>query len=583
MEKDGGSNLKKIITILLIIMLSAVFVTPALAVGEAGQALLSKVVVAEVKQSTSNPDEIINVTVTLQNLNATALKGVMVSVSGLSSDTLSLTNTYGPFSVDLEANGTGSVSFDLFASPQIQGGNYPLSLVLTYVDTTTGFVSQYYTVTDTRNISILVDSRVADVQIPKIFVSSYSIGADRVSGGNSFEMTFTLQNTSNDVALTNIMLSFAAEANAYAPVTGASNQLYIGDIAAGGSYTGKIKLKANSALVSGIYALNFYLQYQDTEHNEYTSEAGIGIQLIGVETDDEIASPKVIVSSYDIGADRVLGGDAFEMTLVLKNTSTDAAANVLLSFVSDANAYISAPGVPNQLFVGNIAAGESYTGKLSLKANDALGTGTYNISISIEYQDVYSNPYTSITSVSIPLEQKQNLNIKSIKLPDTIIVDTKALLNVSFENPGLTDLKNLVMTLSGNIPESEKTVSIGNVKAGSSGNYDQYITPKSIGSQEITVSFTFEDASGNTYSTAARTLDFEVKSTAAPAVTDNPVPTEATGDGTETDVKQPFNLNSYWLYFVIAGVVVIAVIAVILWRVLYARKKKATQWSKNVK
>ncbi|NLT13039.1 MAG: hypothetical protein GXY05_01705 [Clostridiales bacterium] len=575
--------MKKIISIILFILLSVVLTVPAYAAGQTGQALLSKVVVADVKQSTSNPDEIINVTVTLQNLNTRALKQVMVGVSGVSSEALSLTNTYGPFAVDLEANSTGSVSFDLYVSPGIRGGNYPLTLTLTYVDSeVVGFVNEYYTVSDTRSISVFVDEKIVDVQTPKIIVSSYNIGVERVYIGRNFELTFTLQNTSDSIALTNTMLSFSSQANAYTPAAGASNQLYIGDIAAGGSYTGKINLKANNALPTGIYSLNFSLQYQDAEHNDYVSEAGMGIQLIGEET-DETASPKVIVSSYEIGADRVFGGDTFEMTLNLKNTSTDTAANVLLSFTSDANAYVSVTGVPNQLYIGNIAAGDSYTGKLSLKANDALPAGTYNININIEYQDTYSNVYTSPTSVSIPLEQKLNLSIKSITLPDSVTVNTKALLNVGYENPSNSDLINLVMTLTGDIPEGEKTVSIGNVKAGSSGNVDRYITPRRTGTQEITVSFTFEDASGNTYSAPKRTVTLEVRDIADVMATSSPKPADVTGGDTPAVTPPKISLNSYWIYFVIFGVLLVIVAAIIVWRILYVRKKKTPQWNRNAK
>lgn len=563
------------------IMLFAALITPIYAAGQTGLALLSKVVVADVEQSTSNPDETIHVTVTLKNLNPRAMKEVMVGVSGLSADTLSLTNTFGPFSVDLEANSSGSVSFDLYASPEIKEGNYPLELTLTYVDTeVNGFSNDYYTVSDTRSISVMLASKIADAA-PKIIVASYTIGADRVTGGANFEMAFTLQNTSTAVALTNAVLSFTSEDNAYTPVTGASNQLFIGDIAAGGSYTGKLKLKANNALESGIYILNFSFQYQDAAHKTYTSEAGIGIQLVGVTT-DEIASPKVIVSAYDIGAGQVFGGDSFEMTLELKNTSTDAATNVLLSFVSDANAYISAPGMPNQLYVGSIAAGESYTGKISLKANNALDSGTYNLNISIEYQDTFSNEYTSATNVSIPLERKQNLSIKSIKLPDTIIVGTKALLNVSYENPGQNDLKNLVMTLSGNVAENEKTVSVGTVKAGSTGNVDQFITPERVGSQELKVSFTFEDSAGNTYTTPEKTMTLNVQAVSNTAVADDAGLAAASNNSTQSGNEQAVNLNSYWVIFVIAGVVLVAAAAVLVGRAVYIRKK-SPQWSKNVK
>ena len=38
----------------------------------------------------------------------------------------------------------------------------------------------------------------------------------------------------------------------------------------------------------------------------------------------------------------------------------------------------------------------------------------------------------------------------------------KVLLNVSYKNPGKTDIKNLVMKLNGSILDKDKTVTIGN-------------------------------------------------------------------------------------------------------------------------
>lgn len=551
-------------------MLSVVFIAPANAAEPVGSALLSKVIVESVSQSTKNPNDIIKVTVTLKNLNTTVLNEVMISVNGLSSDTLSLTNTFGPFTVDLEAGGSGSVSFDLYASPKIAGGNYPLSLTLTYLD-----INGINASVD-RNISVLVDAPVTDIATPKIIVTSYDIGADKVYIGDKFKMTFTLQNTSSNVVLKNIMLSFTSELNAYTPVSGASNQLYIGDIAAGGSYTGTVNLKANSTLGSGIYVLNLGFQYQDIYNNTYASAAGISIQLVGKEAEG-VATPQVVVSSYDIGADQVLGGDAFEMTLVLKNTSADTATNVLLSFASDVNAFIAAPGFPNQLYIGSIAPGESYTGKISLKANSTIESGTYSLNIGLQYQDTYSIAHASATQISLQLEQKQKLSISSIKLPDTIVMSSKALLNVGYENPGESDIKNLVMNLSGNIPANEKTVAIGTVKAGSSGNVDQFITLQKTGSQELGVSFTFEDSEGNSYSTAIRSVTLDVLAASAGVSTANPTPTT----GEQTVTAPAVNINSLWVYIVIVGIVLAAAAVVLI--IYYRKKKKPAAWQKSGK
>ncbi len=433
---------------------------PGVPVDSDGRALLSKVVVSGVSQSTKNPDNTMNVTVDLKNYSAKDMHDVMVGVGGLSSNTVSLTKTFGPFRTDLGAGGTGSVNFTLYVSPEIIGGNFPITLTLTYVDDSGTAV-----IVD-RSISILVDRGIG--------------------------------------------------------ITGSQSSV--------------------------------------------------------------LSTPRIYVGSYSIGADKVFGGDEFELTYTLLNSGATTVKNILLTMSSDSNAYTVKTGVSNQFYIGEMAASGSYTGKITLRANNTLKSGTYNISFAIQYESMINTPYTTAALINIPMEQEQVLSIGHIKVPDAVVVGNKTLLNVSYENPGTTNIKNLVMQLSGDIPDNEKTTLIGTVKAGSTGNIDQYITPQITGSREIQISFSFEDADGNSYTTATRsvTLNVLTNQSAAPTADSNS-PAVVTDGEAQTGTQQVEGLNSYWVYFIIAGAVVLAAAALIAWRFLNARKKKIPEWSRTRK
>ena len=323
-------------------------------------ALLSKVTVSGVEQSTTDPTSVIHIQVELKNMNIRSMNGVMVSVNDLSVNTFSLTKSFGPFKADLDANGTGKVAFDLLASPEILSGNYPVTLTLTYVDSN-GFIASV-----NRSISVRIDSKPVISMTPIVIVSSYKVNESMLNVGEMFALTFVLQNTSKTQNLTNMLVNLTSDLNAFTPLTGSSSQIFVGDIASGGSCTVVANLCANNSLSTGTYAINIGMQYQDTYKNTYNSTATISIPVRGVYTSPAVA-PQVILNSYNIDTPRVLNGKEFTLSVALKNVSSAAANNVLLSFTSESNAFSSDSGAPNQIFVGDIQAGGSYTGKIKLK------------------------------------------------------------------------------------------------------------------------------------------------------------------------------------------------------------------------
>lgn len=577
--------MKRITSILLMALTSFILLTPVLAQRTydyyrfdpydlSGEAILSRIVVASVSQSSTDPSDVITVSVKLSNLNRTYVNGLMVSVGNLSAETLSLTNTFGPFDVTIKSEDSSIISFDLLASPNIKSGNYPLTLSLTYVDS-----YEEKTVSVIRNISVLIEAKEDKKPSPLIIVSSYDINSDQVYGGDNFDLTFTLKNTSQVADLSNILLNFSSELNAFAPVSGSSNQLYIDRISAGGIYTGKIKLEANSNIGSGFYNLLFGMQYEDDSNRGYTNSAQIGILLeqIEEEMEEEVIPsmyiiPYIVVSAYDIGTDKLFAGDEFELSVTLLNTSSELAlSNIMLVYTSMVNAFVPSAGSSNQLHIGEISAGGSHTCKLKLKSHDSLIKGDYILRMELQYQDDYRNLYATSADITLPIEQKQKLSMSIISADETCVLGSRSLLSIAYENPGMSDIKNLVLNLEGDIAEVEKTVEIGTVKAGVSSFIDHYITPRRAGRQDIEVTMSFEDDEGNTYKTETKTVSIMVNEPAKTPVETPQVTPDSTG---ESDSVNGATFNSLWVYIIVAGVL-LAVAAIVIGVVVAMKRKKA--------
>lgn len=368
---------------------------------------------------------------------------------------VSLTHTFGPFENDLDANGTSYFQFDLYILPTVLGGDYPINLTLTYTDASGAVTSV------TRTISVLVDR---------------------------------------------------------------------------------------------------------------------GTGLSGIKG-DQTGTPRVVLGNYSIGSEQVFGGDSFELSYSLVNKNNDAqVSNVLVNFTSESNAYTPVNGTSNQVFIDSIPANTTWNGKLKFKANNTLKSGTYNLTLSIQYEDSLNGDYSSNSIISIPLQQEQKLSINSITLPEAAILGNKIPLNVRYENPGTSEIKNLTMNIQGELEGKEKTVALGSVKAGNAGYVDQYITPKAQGTQQYSVTFTFEDTDGNAYTTPARTVTVNVQSK------DNALGAlENSGAGSIANgaINLVAQKDYTWIIIVAIGVLV-AVITTIVLIARATKKKKAMKWKKEI-
>jgi hypothetical protein len=189
----------------------------------------------------------------------------------------------------------------------------------------------------------------------------------------------------------------------------------------------------------------------------------------------------------------------------------------------------------------------------------------------LQYQDDYRNLYATSADITLPIEQKQKLSMSIISADETCVLGSRSLLSIAYENPGMSDIKNLVLNLEGDIAEVEKTVEIGTVKAGVSSFIDHYITPRRAGRQDIEVTMSFEDDEGNTYKTETKTVSIMVNEPAKTPVETPQVTPDSTG---ESDSVNGATFNSLWVYIIVAGVL-LAVAAIVIGVVVAMKRKKA--------
>lgn len=298
--------------------------------------------------------------------------------------------------------------------------------------------------------------------------------------------------------------------------------------------------------------------------------------------------PRIILTKYDIGANKILGGSSFDLIYTLRNTGSTDVRNILVTLQSDSNAYVPIVGKSNQIYIAEIAAGKEYSDKIKLSANSVLLSDMYNITFFMQYQDRSNTAYTTTAQINFPMEQQQKLSINDLNFPQTCVNGSRALLNVSYKNPGKTDLKNVSMKLNGDLSTDEKKVDIGTVTAGTSGYVDKYITLQKSGTQTISISFTYEDADGNVFSTDERNVSVLVKDgDLGSTAVDNAANSTPSGNTQNTPEAQVgriamTSMNSLLLVFA-AFLMIITIVVIIIVVAAKKRKKTGRTWENKDK
>lgn len=224
------------------------------------------------------------------------------------------------------------------------------------------------------------------------------------------------------------------------------------------------------------------------------------------------ATPRVMVSDYQIEEGKVVGGKKFTLKLILKNTAAKAVKNVKVSLSTENGEMLPAEGA-GTAYIGEIAADSEQEFIFSMKAISGLEEKTYKVAVKTEYEGVGGMEYIVDEAVFLPVTMEQRLSITDFfmdkadfELGDT--VEISAMIN----NMGEGTLYNVSATASGdNI--NEMSTYVGNIESGKSGMADiitkaTVVTAGDHKKNKLVVSY--EDKEGRYYE---QEMEFGVKVT----------------------------------------------------------------------
>ena len=214
--------------------------------------------------------------------------------------------------------------------------------------------------------------------VPKLIIESYKLSSDKIYAGETFDLEFTIKNTSDSTNLQNVQIHIkdAGETATIVPASGGSNTLYISKIGKGQSSSQKVSLQTAPDATAKAYTLNVDFSYESASTNAaHTANETIAVpilQKIRLKCDE----PTV----YD---DVSYLDSSTSMSIRMYNMGRSSVYNCIVEVEGNGLQ------LEESYFGGTLSAGSTLAADISVipsVAGDIQGT------VVISYEDVYGEP-----------------------------------------------------------------------------------------------------------------------------------------------------------------------------------------------
>lgn len=252
------------------------------------------------------------------------------------------------------------------------------------------------------------------------------------------------------------------------------------------------------------------------------SSATVNTSAANVASVLKAADPVIVATGYEIVDGSVEIGQEFTIEVTIQNMNKYATAyNVLVDTTSEDLDLRMVNGAVNQHYYPSLAPGETKTFKQTYKLEERYPYNSAMLTFTFYYCDEKGEEYDNRTIITPLVITPCKLNLNVLSVASTATLEERSLVNVRCTNDGVNDIENIVMKIEGEIHENQKSVSLGSLISNEQVMKDCYVNFTKEGSQELTISFEYEDKNGNKFTLEPSTYTVEVNQPSTSSVTKN--------------------------------------------------------------
>ena len=233
---------------------------------------------------------------------------------------------------------------------------------------------------------------------PRIVVTGFETNPATVYAGDTFTLTVHVQNTSKEMAVTNVLFDMQAavegedKTNTYAAFlpTSGSSSVYMERINSNTPADIIIEMTAKADLAQKPYVLEINMKYDAGAMFDLTDKASVSIP-INQESRFDISTPEVVPGNITVGSQS-------NVMFSIYNTGKTTLYNVQVKFIADSIDETSA-------FVGNLTSGNTGNVDVMLTGiSETMDDGTVNVEIS--YEDDAGNVTTETRQITLYVSEE---------------------------------------------------------------------------------------------------------------------------------------------------------------------------------
>lgn len=235
--------------------------------------------------------------------------------------------------------------------------------------------------------------------MPKLVVDSYSFSEEKIYAGETFDLTFTVRNTSNEEDTKSILVTMTnnAETGKLTPAEG-SNTLYIDKLAKGESKTMTMSIATAPDTEAKAYEIKLDFEYEGTKTRPETMANGQSSAAIPV-----TVMQKIRLKIDDPTVDgEAMEGESVPVYFSLYNMGRSPIYNCMITVEGDGLS------LEDSFFQGTVAAGNSMRADLSIIT---ATPGQIDGEIVISYEDSLEEKMEERLPLSLYVTEAYNPDI----------------------------------------------------------------------------------------------------------------------------------------------------------------------------
>ncbi len=447
------------------------------------------------------------------NTGEAVAKNIKVKLKGLKDDGITLASGLTTADITrLEPRQSTYITFNLKTNKTIKPGSFMLSLDYSFV----GEFSDTSKPPTTGEYEFTIDVLKSSEEPSNLEFQDVTFPTGTILRNQSVSIGFNLVNTGktpiNDIKVT--ATSTATDGLASKSISTVNTKV----INPNAMNYYKFDFIVTPSAQTMNYPVELKAVYTDDDGVErtVTQNTGVFVKAPKEGTGTENSStPKLIIEEYFFSPDIIEAGKPFTMHLTIFNTNANKTVkNIKLFLTSDAqertgeqqggaapsSASVFTPiDSSNTFYIDSIAPGKRVDKEITLTTVPDTAAKTYTIVANFEYEDAKAEKFTATEQIGVPVVQQAKLGLGEILAQGPYTVGMESPLSLEFYNTGKATLYNVMVKITGDgFTTDTPTYYKGNFTPGSSDQFSCNITPTEAGQKKATITFTYEDSTGNT-------------------------------------------------------------------------------------